>query len=436
MNKVVAYNFPICILIGIFLKFRINMILLLTLRVTYITFILTCIPTCVLAYILKKEGVTMEILNNKQIFCEEGALRKLADILLTNKLSKPFIVVFDDLNPICTGVKQVLESQKMQPFLYTVKTEPDLHIINSGRDKYLKQGCDCLIALGGGSVTDTAKAIGLLVTNGGLAEQYQMDGKEVTELCPTLICIPTTAGTGAEATKVSVVKNNYNNLKKSMYHNNMIADIVILDPTLTTALSPRLTASTGMDALSHAIESYVSLNANHFSEMYSLKAIELITQSLEICYREPYNLKARKEMLLASYFGGCSLTAGIGIAHIIAQPIGAMLDIPHGDTCSIFLPIAMELNLTSATGKYCNIARALGVFSANKSEMENAKTGVLKVIEIRSQINAPTKLTPYLPETLDMDELLDIIEKTTGHITCNPRKVTKELLIEALKMSI
>jgi alcohol dehydrogenase class IV len=380
-------------------------------------------------------GVVLEILNNKQIFCEEGAVKKLSEILKVNKLSRPFLVVFNDLHPICAGVRIDLESMGIEVFTYKVRTEPDLHIINNGRDIYLDQGCDCLIALGGGSVLDTAKAIGMLATNGGLAEQYQMDGKQVTELTPMLISIPTTAGTGAEATKVSVVKNNYNNLKKSMYHNNMIADIVILDPILTISLNRKRTASTGMDALSHAIESYVSLNANPFSEMYSIKAIELIAENLEICCNDPENLKAREKMLLGSYFGGCSLTAGIGIAHILAQPIGAMMNIPHGDACSIFLPTAMELNLKSSVKKYSHISKALGVFSMDKSDLENAEAGIRKVRKIRNLINAPEHLTPYLPVSLNMEEVLDTIAKTTGHITCNPIKVTNEILSQAIEMS-
>ena len=143
-----------------------------------------------------------------------------------------------------------------------VAGEPDLHMINGGRDIFLDQHCDCTLALGGGSVIDTAKAIGMLAVNGGNVEDYQMNGKQVTAVPPLFIAVPTTSGTGAEATKTSVVLNNYNGLKKSLYHTTMIADIVILDPSLTTGLPAKITAATGMDALSHAIESYVSLNAS------------------------------------------------------------------------------------------------------------------------------------------------------------------------------
>ncbi len=377
----------------------------------------------------------MEILNNRQVFCEEGAAGKLPEILKTQKLKKPFFVVFDQENPICLTIEKSMKEAGLIPAAYSVRSEPDLHVINKGRDLYLEKGCDCVVALGGGSVLDAAKAIGMLTTNGGMVEEYQMNEKEVTEICPLLISIPTTSGTGAEATKVSVVKNNYNKLKKSLYHTNMIADIVILDPELTLSLNSRITAATGMDALSHAIESYVSRNANTFSEMYSLQAVRLIGESLVDCCSEAPDLDARKKMMLGSYFGGCSLTAGIGIAHIMAQPIGAMLNIPHGDACSILLPTSMEVNKESCLSKYADIARALGAASTDKSEKENAEAGIEKVKEIRARIGAPEALSPYLPEKVDMEEVLETIARTTGHITCNPREVSRELLIEAFEMS-
>ncbi|WP_461205635.1 iron-containing alcohol dehydrogenase [Clostridium sp. DL1XJH146] len=377
----------------------------------------------------------MELLNNRQVFYGENTIKELTTILNTNKLKKAFLTIFDASNKICVDIMEDLKSNGIDYFSYQVNTEPDLFIINKGRDAYLENDCDCVVAVGGGSVLDTAKAIGMLSTNGGLIEEYQMDGKQVTELCPTLISVPTTSGTGAEATKVSVITNNYNKLKKSVYHTNMIADIVILDPTLTAGLNKKITSATGMDALSHAIESYVSLNANHFSEMAGLKAIELINKNLITCCNEPDNLDARLEMLLGSYFGGCAIAAGIGIAHIIAQPLGAMLKIPHGDACSILITTAMELNLEYSTKKYVDISKALDVYNHELSDLENAKLAIERVKEIRSAIGAPDSLTPYLPENLDMDEVLENIKNSTGHITCNPRPVTNDLLVEAINMS-
>lgn len=268
-----------------------------------------------------------EIVNNRQIIFGENKIQEIGGILKWYNKKKVFFAAFSKEAPAARAIGRLLEDAGIQYVVYDqVAGEPDLHMIN-----------------------------------GGNVEEYQMDGRQVTQVPPLFLAVPTTSGTGAEATKVSVVFNNYNGLKKSLYHTTMIADIVILDPTLTVSLPEKITVATGMDALSHAIESYVSLNASPLSEMYGLKAMELINGSLEQAVAHPDNLEARGNMMLGSYLGGCAITAGIGIAHIMAQPLGAMFHIPHGDACSIFLPAAMELNLPYAAEKYARIAQALGV---------------------------------------------------------------------------
>lgn len=230
--------------------------------------------------------------------------------------------------------------------------------------------------------------------------------------------------------------NNYNGLKKSLYHTTMIADIVILDPTITVSCPKAITAACGIDALSHAIESYVSKNASPLTEMYGLKAMELINQSIKQACDEPDNLKARGDMMLGSYLGGLAITAGIGIAHIMAQPLGAMYKIPHGDACSIFLPGAMELNLDYATEKYAKVAQALGVYEAGKSARENAQNAIERVKQIRGEIGAPTHLAPYIKETPDMQHIVETVKKTTGHITCNPAPLTEQLMLDAFDKAL
>jgi alcohol dehydrogenase class IV len=312
-----------------------------------------------------------------------------------------------------------------------VLTEPDLHMINGGREIFLKERCNAMIALGGGSVIDAAKAINMLCANGGNIESYQMDGRQVTHHGPLFIAIPTTSGAGAEATKISVITNNYNGLKKSLHHASMIADIVILDPLQTTSLPANLTATTGMDALSHAIESFVSLNANTLTEIYGLKAIELINGALLKAVREPENIEARSDMMLGSYLAGCATAAGVGVAHIMAQPLGGIYKIPHGDACSIFLPTSMELNLSFATKKYAKIAQALGVARTTGSDRENAESGVNRVKALRKEIGAPTALRSYIvTQEYDVDEVMNVIKSTTGHISCNPRPLDDDFMKE------
>lgn len=376
-----------------------------------------------------------EIVNNRRVIFGENQIEAIADILTWYNKKKVFFATFSKDADASKKLERILTDAGIGYVLYDkVVGEPDLHMINGGRDIFAEEGCDCCIALGGGSVIDTTKAIGMLAVNGGNVEEYQMEGRQVTTTPPLFIALPTTSGTGAEATKTSVVLNNYNGLKKSLYHTTMIADIVILDPTLTTALPAKITVATGMDALSHAIESYVSLNASPLTEMYGLKAMELINENLEKVVKNPNDLEARGNMMLGSYLGGCAITAGIGIAHIMAQPLGAMFHIPHGDACSIFLPAAMELNLDYAAAKYARIARSLGVYSAEQSDAENGKAAINRVKELRKLVNAPEHLAPYITEMPAEDVLIDTIKRTTGHITCNPKPLDEQLMLDIFRM--
>lgn len=376
-----------------------------------------------------------EIVNNRQIIFGENKIQEIGGILKWYNKKKVFFATFSKEAQATRAIGRLLEDAGIQYVVYDqVAGEPDLHMINGGRDLFVAEQCDCTLALGGGSVIDVAKAIGMLAVNGGNVEEYQMDGRQVTQVPPLFLAVPTTSGTGAEATKVSVVFNNYNGLKKSLYHTTMIADIVILDPTLTVSLPEKITVATGMDALSHAIESYVSLNASPLSEMYGLKAMELINGNLEQAVAHPDNLEARGNMMLGSYLGGCAITAGIGIAHIMAQPLGAMFHIPHGDACSIFLPAAMELNLPYAAEKYARIAQALGVSDSALSPLDNGKKAIQRVRQLRDAVHAPAHIAPYIQEMPSDQTLVDTVKRTTGHITCNPRPLDEQLMLEIFHM--
>jgi alcohol dehydrogenase class IV len=377
-----------------------------------------------------------EFVNNRQLIFGENKITEIPGLVSWHGCKKVFFVVYSKSARAWSEIAQSLKDKGIEVVTYDqVQGEPDLHVINSGRDLYIKEACDCTLALGGGSVIDAAKAINMLAANGGNAEQYQMEGRQVTKAPPLFIAVPTTSGTGAEATKICVVTNNYNGLKKSIYHPTMIADIAILDPTLTLSLPAKITAATGMDALSHAIESFVSLSANPFSEMYGLKAIELINEHFVATIKKPDCLNARSGMMLASYLGGCAITANIGIAHIMAQPLGAFFNIPHGDACSVFLPASMELNLTYAPEKYARIAQAMGIFDSALSAQANGKKAIERVRNIRRETGAPESLAPYISgKEPDITAIIDTVMRSTGHIKCNPRPLNEELIKEIYGM--
>lgn len=377
-----------------------------------------------------------EMVFNRRLIFGENKVEEIPGILDWYHKKKILFVTFSTQSGASQKIASLLKNAGSSLVTYEVASEPTLQIIDKGRDIYLSENCDCTIALGGGSVVDAAKVIGMLAVNGGNTEDYQLRGRAVTVEPPLFIAIPTTSGTGAEATKTSVVINTNNHLKKSLYHNTMIADIVILDPALTLTLPARITAATGMDALSHAIESYVSLNATPMTEIYGLKAIDLVNRYLEEAYLHPDNIEARAGMMLASYLGGCAITAGIGIAHIMAQPLGGEYGIPHGDACSIFLPGSIMLNQDYAENKYVDISRAFGVYKSEASNKENINLLLEKISGLQTSIEAPRSLKGYLKAAPDMDYLVDVIKKTTGHITCNPRPLTEQLMEDAYNLAM
>ena len=379
----------------------------------------------------------IDMVFNRHLLFGEHMLQEVAPTLSWYAKHKVFLATFDARNEGFLELCASLDSAGIGYVIYDrIKGEPDLICINEGRDLYLAESCDSAVAFGGGSIIDATKAINMLAVNGGMIEEYQMEGRPVVTAPPLFIAIPTTSGTGAEATKTSVVLNNENGLKKSLYHTTMIADTVVLDPRLTIGLPAPITAATGMDALSHAIESYVSLNATPITEMYGLRAIKLIHGNLEKAVKEPSNLEARGNMMLASYFGGVAITAGIGIAHIMAQPLGAVFKIPHGDACSIFLPGSIELNRSHAAARYVDVAKAFGIQTEGLSADGAIDALIAAIHELQQAISAPTSLTPYLDHEVGMDELVDIIKRTTGHITCNPRPLDENLMREAYQLAL
>ena len=377
-----------------------------------------------------------DIMQNRRVLFGPGTVNEVGSILKDLNAVRLFVLVYNRQADI---LNDVLPKGDGTYICDIVQDEPDLAVIDQLVSLIKEHKSDAVLAIGGGSVMDAAKAAAMIATNGGIAEDYQIRGKAIN--CPSLplIMVPTTSGTGSEATKVSVICNNESNLKKSIYSPHMIAGTVILDPAVTVGLPPGITASTGIDALSHAIESYVSLNRNVYTQMYGLKAVELIGKSLAAAVSDGTNMDARADMLYASYFAGCALNAGIGLAHMIAQPIGGLYKVPHGEACSIFLPHAMEYNLEYSAKEYCDIGRALGL-DVSGDTREGALRTIEKVREVIAEVGTPTSLAPYMKNAetaLSMDEMVETIQQATGHIKCNPRPVDgaaiKDVLGKTLK---
>lgn len=376
-----------------------------------------------------------DVIQNRRVIYGPGSIRQLPQLIHSMTDKTVFVMTYHKIAPSAAAALEEMRAAGKRVVVDTsIRSEPTIDDIDRVAALAVESNAGAVVAIGGGSVLDSAKAVAMLATNGGKVEQYQMEGKSIEIPALPIISAPTTAGTGSEATKTSVVYNPKNRLKKSFYGLTMIADTVILDPELTVPLSKAATISTGIDALSHAVESYVSKNATPYTEMFGLKAMRLILKSLEICIHNPENVEARGDMLLASYFAGCALNAGIGFAHIIAQPLGGLCKIPHGVACAIYLPFAMEYNLEYCVEKYCDVARIFG--ETGETGVDLARCGVERVAEYLKRLGAPDSIRAYLPENFDLEEAVDLVQSATGHIKVNPRPVTREALKDAIERSI
>lgn len=366
-----------------------------------------------------------DVIQNRRVLFGNGKTALIPELIREVTDKKILILAFSETAKCVADILSLVRDAGIEYILDTsLHSEPST--LDIDRIAAKADGCGAVLAIGGGSVLDCAKAVAMLATNGGTVVDYQMNGKPIVNRTLPFFAVPTTSGTGSEASKVSVVYNPDNGLKKSFYSQYMIADTVILDPLMTVGLPESVTVSTGIDALSHAIESYVSLNATPYTEMFSMQAMRLVVKALKACVNDPHDVEARSDMALASYFGGCALNAGIGLDHIIAQPLGGITHIPHGVACAIFLPYAIEYNVEYATDKYCDIARVFGAEGENSLAL--AKEGIARVRAFLKDLNAPDSIRQYLPADFELEKAVDIVVGATGHIKCNPRPVDRTII--------
>jgi alcohol dehydrogenase class IV len=332
---------------------------------------------------------------------------------------------------------KIIESLKKSSikdiYLYDqAEHDPSVKTVDDGV-KLAKDGrYDVVIGVGGGSSMDTAKTIASLVKNDGSAADYQ-SGKEIINIGLPFIAVPTTAGTGAEITNNSVITDTENKIKQSIRSPFMIAKVAIVDPMLTVSMPPNVTASSGMDALTQAIENYVSLTTNPFSDTLALKAITLISDNLVKAYKNGDDIEARENMALGSLFGAMAFAnAKLGAVHGLAHPIGALFDVPHGIICALLLPYVMEYNLSVRAKKYAEIANAMGI--KGKSDEETARKGIKTIREMLFVMNLPQRLSEF---GIKEDDIPLIAKSGKGSsLDNNPRPATPEAMEEVLKSAL
>lgn len=260
--------------------------------------------------------------------------------------------------------------------------------VHEGADIFLSQRCDVIVAVGGGSPMDCAKGIGIIASNGGRIADYE--GIDlVGAATPPLICIPTTAGSSADVSQFAIIADTTRRIKMALVSKALVPDVALIDPFPLTTLSPELTAFTGMDALTHAIEAYVSRVHSPFTDVHALEAIRLVAENLPACIRSPLDMNLRDAMMQASLHAGLAFSNAIlGAVHAIAHSLGGMFDSPHGECNALLLPHVVAFNYEACPERYDRIARVMGVGDAGGSAQPlterimglNATTGITRRI--------------------------------------------------------
>ncbi len=350
------------------------------------------------------------------------------------------VIITDKVVGKLDGVDKIKKSLKDSEVDFAgmfdeVPVNSEIEACNKGYKLAQDRGSDILIAIGGGSVLDTAKGINILLTEGGnLLDDHQGTYLLQRPLKP-LIAIPTTAGTASEVTFAAVIRDSTQKLKLSFISPFMAPNTAILDPEVTLSMPPKLTASTGMDALTHAIESIHSLNRNPISDGLAIYSIRQIMENLLEATHNGGNLAARGNMLLASLIAGIAFSnALVGVVHAMSHSVGGKCDVPHGIANSILLPYGMEYNL-GCNARYQMVAQAMGVDIKNISEDEAEKRAVEKVRELTKSVGLPQKLSEV---GVKEDDLPSIASDTIsdGSIYNNPREATEEDVLEILKKAL
>lgn len=372
----------------------------------------------------------------KQVIAGPNSIKEIVN--LTKSYSAKKLLIVTDKGVWNAGlvenpVKLLADAGIGVEVINDVPPEPEVNQVEELVKKARGFSCDMVIGIGGGSAMDTAKIIAVLMAKEQSVKDIMGPDKRIEKGLPTLM-IPTTAGTGSEATPNAIITVPEQGLKVGIVSGNFMADCVILDPMLTTKLPPAITASTGIDALAHAIECYISKKANPFSDMLALKAIQLICGSIRTAYKTGDDLEARHNMLLGSFYGGmCIASSGTTAVHALAYPLGGKYKIPHGVSNAMLLAHVMEFNKDAIEDKLNSIAAPMGieVEAAPKSQIAD------KVIEslhsLVKDLNIPSDLKQYGVDERDIDTLVGEASKVTRLLDNNPKPLSKEDMFHIYK---
>ena len=374
---------------------------------------------------------------NETSYHGAGAIQEIAPEVKGRGFKKCFVCSDPDLIKfgVTKKVTDVLDGASVPYEIYSeIKPNPTVENVKSGVAAFKASGADCIIAVGGGSSMDTAKAIGIIIENPEFEDVVSLEGVAPTKnKCVPIIAVPTTAGTAAEVTINYVITDTEKNRKMVCVDPKDIPVIAIVDPEMMSTMPKGLTAATGMDALTHAIEGYITKGAWELSDMFHLKAIEIIAANLRGAVEN--TAEGRKQMALGQYIAGMGFSnVGLGLVHSMAHPLGAVYDTPHGVANAIILPTVMEYNAPATGEKYRDIAKAMGVQGTDAMSLDDARKAAVDAVR---QLGADVGIPADLKEIVK-DEDVDFLAQSAYDDACrpgNPRDTSVEE-IKALYRSL
>ncbi len=364
-----------------------------------------------------------------------GAISEVVTEINNNGFKKAFVASDPDLVKfgVTAKVTDLLDNAGIPYEIYSnIKPNPTIENVKSGVEAFKASGADCIVAIGGGSSMDTSKAIGIIITNPEFEDVRSLEGVAPTKNpCVPIIAVPTTAGTAAEVTINYVITDVEKERKFVCVDTHDMPIVAIVDPEMMSSMPKGLTAATGMDALTHAIEGYTTKAAWEMTDMFHLEAIKLISQNLRGAVEN--TKEGREGMALGQYIAGMGFSnVGLGIDHSMAHTLSAHYDTPHGVACAMFLPISMEFNRDYTGERYREIARAMGVEGVDEMSQEEYRDAAIAAVKkLSADVGIPSVNEKIREEDLDQlatDALNDACYPG------NPREATKEQVIEMFRM--
>ncbi|HCE68860.1 MAG: alcohol dehydrogenase [Geobacteraceae bacterium GWC2_55_20] len=370
-----------------------------------------------------------------EIIFGRGSLSQIGESVVRIGASKVFLV--SDQDVIKAGwvdlAVQYLRAAGLETEIFSaLTTNPKDCEVTEGVQRYLASGCDGIVAVGGGSPTDVAKAIAILATNGGVLQDYEGINKISRPLPPMLIA-PSTAGAGSEVSQFAIIVDTARKLKMSIISKSLVPDIAIVDPEVVKTMDAKLAAATGLDAFTHGIESYVSLAATPLTDIHALKAIQLISRNLRLAVADRQDMEANTNMSMASLTAGLAFSNAIlGATHAMTHQVDGLIDQHHGETNASILPHVMEFNLSACPERFRDIAEAMGEDVAGLSTVAAAERAVAAVRQLIGDIG----LAKGLGEIGLTEEFIPLLSENALKDAClvtNPRRASREDLAEIFR---